>query len=57
MKLLLCLLAVASATELTAANYEETVVNSKEVWMVEFSSKMCKSREIAIAMIFSRNAM
>jgi hypothetical protein len=47
MKTLFVLLASAlvhsSEVELTAANYQSVVVDSAEVFMVEFSSKMCKT--------------
>jgi len=46
MKLLIAAVLFAHAqadTELTVDNYDEKVVNSNEVWMIEFSSEMCGS--------------
>jgi hypothetical protein len=47
MKLLIAAVLFAHAqadTELTVDNYDEKVVNSNEVWMIEFSSEMCEWR-------------
>jgi hypothetical protein len=43
-KLLAALLVLVQvhAIELTVDNFDETVVNSDSVWMIEFSSEMCK---------------